>query len=167
LYLTVTSTNMKSSFHSLIPFLLSLFSHSIAIWRDSLSYSSGIGPSLYSLISDPTEHTISIVSVQEYFYCCLSIRCRRNLFTETLPSNECLIWLSGVLSQYNWSGNEGANQIAWLRRCLPAHYVGACCVMVQWPPSRAERVTTYPQKVKPHCVTPTKHFLSVTGTDRK
>jgi hypothetical protein len=47
----------------------------------------------YSLRADPTENTVSTVTAQQYFNCCLFIRCYRNLFTESLPSNECLIWL--------------------------------------------------------------------------
>jgi hypothetical protein len=30
---------------------------------------------------------------QQFLYCCLRIRCRGNLFTETLPSSGCLLWL--------------------------------------------------------------------------
>jgi hypothetical protein len=57
------------------------------------SESRGLGSSLYSLGSDTTENTVSIVIAQKYFGCYLRIRCRGNLFTESLPSNERLLWL--------------------------------------------------------------------------
>jgi hypothetical protein len=58
----------------------------------------GLRFSLYSLGSDPTENTVSIVIAQQYFYCCLRNPCRGNLFTESLPSKGRLLWLrySGV-----------------------------------------------------------------------
>jgi hypothetical protein len=43
--------------------------------------------------SDPTENTVSMVMVQQFFDCCLRILCCVNLFTEPLPSNERLLWL--------------------------------------------------------------------------
>jgi hypothetical protein len=42
---------------------------------------------------DPRESTFSIVIAQQYFGCCLRICCRGNLVTESLPSNERLLWL--------------------------------------------------------------------------
>jgi hypothetical protein len=50
--------------------------------------------SSYSLGADPTENAVSIVITQQCLYCCLLIRCRGNLFSESLPSNERHIWLS-------------------------------------------------------------------------
>jgi hypothetical protein len=85
---------MKSSFHSLIPFLPGLLNHSTAISRDSLnSYFSWPGILVISLGVDPTENTVSIIIAQQYFNCCLCIHCCGNLFTESLPSNERLLWL--------------------------------------------------------------------------
>jgi hypothetical protein len=43
----------------------------------------GLGSSLYSLKSDPTENTVSIFIAQLYLDCCLLISCRGNLFTES------------------------------------------------------------------------------------
>jgi hypothetical protein len=42
--------------------------------------------------SESTENTVSIVRAQQFFYC-LIICCRGNLFSESLPSNERLLWL--------------------------------------------------------------------------
>jgi hypothetical protein len=53
----------------------------------------GLGSSLDSLGSDPAENTVSIVIAQQYFDCCLRIRCRWHLFTESLPRIELLLWL--------------------------------------------------------------------------
>jgi hypothetical protein len=62
--LTVTAAPMKSSLHSLIPSLPSLLYHSTVISGDSFNYSSaGIGSSLYSLRSDLTENTVSILLI--------------------------------------------------------------------------------------------------------
>jgi hypothetical protein len=44
---------------------------------------SGLGSSLYSLRADPTENTVSIFIAQQYFDCCLRIRCPS--LTTTLP----------------------------------------------------------------------------------
>jgi hypothetical protein len=52
----------------------------------------GLGYSLYSLWAVPTENTVSIVIPQQYCHCCLLIRCSGNLFTESLPNNERLLW---------------------------------------------------------------------------
>jgi hypothetical protein len=41
---------------------------------------------------DPTENTVLIVTAQQYLDCCLLIRCRWNLLTESLPGNERLFW---------------------------------------------------------------------------
>jgi hypothetical protein len=73
---------MKYSFHSLIP--------STAVSRNSLNYFlswSGI------LGADTTENTVSIVIAQQYLDCCHCISCRGNLFIESLPSRERLLWL--------------------------------------------------------------------------
>jgi hypothetical protein len=83
---------MKSSFHSLIPFSPSLLNHLRLPSPETLNYfSAGLGPSLYSLVAEPTENTASIVIAQQYLNCCLLIRCRGNMFTESLPSNERLL----------------------------------------------------------------------------
>jgi hypothetical protein len=75
---------MKSSSHSLIPFLPFLLSHSTAISGDSLNYPAGLGFN--------RKHHL-IVIAQRFFDCCLSIPFRGNLFTESLPSNKRLLWL--------------------------------------------------------------------------
>jgi hypothetical protein len=36
-------------------------------------------------------------------HCCLHIRCRGNLYIESLPSNELLLWLSDAISRYKFS----------------------------------------------------------------
>jgi hypothetical protein len=61
--------------------------------QETIIIPAGMESSLYSLGEDPTQNTVSIVTAQQYFDCCLFIRRRRNLFTESLPSNERLIWL--------------------------------------------------------------------------
>jgi hypothetical protein len=76
---------------------------------DSQGYGGGIRPhlhtesSLYSLRANPTEDTVSVVIVQQYLDCCLFSRCRGNLFTESLPNNERLLWLgySGFQASYH------------------------------------------------------------------
>jgi hypothetical protein len=61
--ITATAAYMKSSLHSLIPFLQS--HHSTAISRDILnSISAGLGSSLYSLGSDPTKNAVPVVTAQ-------------------------------------------------------------------------------------------------------
>jgi hypothetical protein len=47
----------------------------------------------YSLGAYATENTVSIVIAQKYLDWCLRNRCRGKLFTESLPSNENLLWL--------------------------------------------------------------------------
>jgi hypothetical protein len=64
-----------------------------AISRDSILSQLSMDPRC-SIGADPTENTVSILILQEYFDCCLLIRCRGNLFTESLPSNERVLWLS-------------------------------------------------------------------------
>jgi hypothetical protein len=49
--------------------------------------------SLYSLGSDSTENTVSIIIAEQYLDCRFLIRCRGNLFIASLPSNERLLWL--------------------------------------------------------------------------
>jgi hypothetical protein len=67
---------------------------STAVSRDSLnSFSAARGPSLYSLGADRAENTVSVDIAQQYVDCCLLIRCRGNLFIESLPSNERLLWI--------------------------------------------------------------------------
>jgi hypothetical protein len=63
--------------------------------------SASLGSSLYSLGADPTESIVSIVIAQQYLDCCLLIRCGVMLFTESLPSNECLLRHSCVMSWYD------------------------------------------------------------------
>jgi hypothetical protein len=48
--------------------------------------------SLYSLGADQQEIPFPSLS-QKYLSYCLIVRCRRNVFTEMLPSNERLLWL--------------------------------------------------------------------------
>jgi hypothetical protein len=61
--------------------------------QETLSINSaGLEFSLHSLGLDPTENIMSVVIAQQYFDCCLRIRCRENLFVKLLPSNECLLW---------------------------------------------------------------------------
>jgi hypothetical protein len=115
---------MKSSFHSLIPFLPSLLNHSTAISRESLnSNSSYLRFSLCSLGAAPTENTASSVVACWFIAADMftsplrssergaddrkhrtsifaRVRFRGNVFTEPLPSNE-LFRLSGVMSQYS------------------------------------------------------------------
>jgi hypothetical protein len=88
---------MKSSFHNRtfatqLTRAHSFESFSIAVSRESLNYYfSGLGSSLYRLGADTTEHIVSILIAQKYLDCCLLIRCRGNLFTESLSSNERLL----------------------------------------------------------------------------
>jgi hypothetical protein len=117
--LTVTATHVKSSFHSRtlatqLNSLPSLLNHRRLPSQESPSIiiSGGLGSSLYTLGAAPRENTVFYQSL----YCSLRIRCRGNLFTESLSSNECLFWLSGVMSQYkNWwklsKENEYTKQI--------------------------------------------------------
>jgi hypothetical protein len=86
---------MKSSLHSLIPSLPSLLSHlPLPSQRGSLNYySAGLGSSLRSLGADRTGNTVSISIARQYLVCRLFIRCRGDLFTESLPISECLLWL--------------------------------------------------------------------------
>jgi hypothetical protein len=91
---------MKSSLHRLTLKSstelvdISSLSPSTPVSRDSLNYhSSGLGSSLHSLGAAPTENTISIVIAHKYFDCCLFILSHGSLFTESLPSNERLVWL--------------------------------------------------------------------------
>jgi hypothetical protein len=90
----VKSSLYRLTFKSqLISHLFSSHSSSTAVSRDSLNYDSFLGFSLYSLGADSTESTLSIVIAQKYLDFCLLISCRGTLFTESLPSNERLIWL--------------------------------------------------------------------------
>jgi hypothetical protein len=67
----------------------------VGISRDYLNYSdlAGPGSSLCRLGADVIENTVSSTIAQQYFNCCLRIHCRWNLFTESLLSNERLLWL--------------------------------------------------------------------------
>jgi hypothetical protein len=82
--------------------------------RDSLKYfsSAGLGSSLYSLGADPTENTVSIVIAQQYFNCCLRIRCRGNLFTES------------CLAMKVYSGSA----IPAFRRHITIYFMYASCI---------------------------------------
>jgi hypothetical protein len=93
--LTVTTAHMMFSLHNLIPFFPSVLNHlQLSSSSDSLnSDSAELGSSLYSLGADPTENTVSIVIAQQFFACCLLIRCCANVFIELLSSNERLLWL--------------------------------------------------------------------------
>jgi hypothetical protein len=69
-------------------------SFSTAVSRDSLNYhSAGLGSLLYCLGSDPTENIDSIVIVQQYLDYCFFVRCRGNVFTESLHINNILLRL--------------------------------------------------------------------------
>jgi hypothetical protein len=48
-----------------------------------------LNSSRYIASGGRTENTV----IQQYLNCCLFIRCRGNVFPETLPSNERLLWL--------------------------------------------------------------------------
>jgi hypothetical protein len=52
----------------------------------------GLQSSLYSLGSDPAENTVPIGIALLYLNFCLRNCCRGNLFTESLPSNDRLLW---------------------------------------------------------------------------
>jgi hypothetical protein len=67
-------------------------SSSTAVSRDPLNSNiAGFISSLCRVKSDLPENAVSIVIAQQYFHCCLRIRCRGKLFTESLPSNERLL----------------------------------------------------------------------------
>jgi hypothetical protein len=81
------------SLPSLLNYLCrALLSTAILNWLSQL-LSAGLGSSLYSLGTDASEDTVFSVIAQQYLDCCLRIRCRGNVFTKSLPSNECLLWL--------------------------------------------------------------------------
>jgi hypothetical protein len=75
-----------------LPFLLNQL-RLLSQETSSILPSAGLGSSLYSIRADPTENTVFVVIAQQCLDCCLRIRCRGNLFTESLPSNERLLWL--------------------------------------------------------------------------
>jgi hypothetical protein len=77
---------MKSSFHSLIPFLPSLLSHSATISRDSILISQLPEIHIIWCQDKPTENTASNSSS-------IVGHCRRNMFAKQLPSNGRLFWL--------------------------------------------------------------------------
>jgi hypothetical protein len=81
----------KSQLNSLPPLLIHLRLQSQE--NPSIILLVGPGSSLYSFGADPTENIVSIVIAQQDLDCCLFTTCRRNLFTEPLPSNERLFWL--------------------------------------------------------------------------
>jgi hypothetical protein len=85
--ITVTAAHMKSSLHSLIPFLPSLLNHLRMPSQEtpSILLPAGLGSSFYSVGADPTESTVSTIIDQQYLDCLLLIRCRGDL----LPSH-CL-----------------------------------------------------------------------------
>jgi hypothetical protein len=78
-------------------------------WRYSTPPPCGcIRSSLYSLGGgDPTENTVSIVITQQNLDCCLLIRCRGNLITESLSSSERLFWISGLMTHYEIIPHRG------------------------------------------------------------
>jgi hypothetical protein len=97
---TLQIPHVKSSLHRLtfksqLNSVSSLLSHLPLPSQEtpSVVIPAGLGSSLYSLKSDPTENTVSIFIAQLYLDCCLLISCRENLFTESLPRNERLLWL--------------------------------------------------------------------------
>jgi hypothetical protein len=99
--LTVTTVYIKSSLHrmtfkSQLNSLPTLPNHLRLPSQETPSIipSAGLGSSLYTIRADPTENTVSIVIAQQCLDCCLFIRCCGNLFTESLPSNDRLLWLS-------------------------------------------------------------------------
>jgi hypothetical protein len=79
----------------------------------NFTISAGPGFSLYRLGADPTENSVSIVIAQKYFDCCFLIRCRGNLFTKLLPSNERLLCL-------HYSGFQASCHIIITIMCLRA-----------------------------------------------
>jgi hypothetical protein len=67
--------------------------------------------------------------VQQFFYCCLFIRCRGNVFTEPLPSNDkgSQIWthrmMGVVFSRLEIRGRHLPSQIAApTKQCSPHHW---------------------------------------------
>jgi hypothetical protein len=82
---------MKSSLQSLIVFLPSLLNRFRLPSQKTPSILSQLARN--NLGADPSENTESIVIAQQYLDCCLPIRSRENLFTESLPINERLLWL--------------------------------------------------------------------------
>jgi hypothetical protein len=85
---------MKSSLQSLILFLPFLLNH---LWLPSeetcsVLFQAGLASSSYGVWLDPMETPFPSLS-QQYFNCCLLIRCCGNVFTESLPSNKRLLWL--------------------------------------------------------------------------
>jgi hypothetical protein len=98
---TLQISHVKPSLHRLAfkppqqNFLPSLHNH---LWlpsqeTPSIILPAGLGPLLYRLRADPTGNTISIFIAQQYLDCSLLICCCGNLFTESVPSSECLLWL--------------------------------------------------------------------------
>jgi hypothetical protein len=85
---------MKFTLRRLTPLLTSLLNHLRLPSQENPSIIIfGLRSSLHTLGSDSKENTVSIVTVQQYFDCCFRIRYRRNIFTESLPYNERLLWL--------------------------------------------------------------------------
>jgi hypothetical protein len=92
---TLQIPHIKSSLHMLIfkyqlnllPSLLSYLRLSFQETPSIIVVSAGLRCSLYSLVVDPTENTVSSITAQQYLDCCLLIRCCRNVSTELLSSN--------------------------------------------------------------------------------
>jgi hypothetical protein len=118
---------VKSSFHSLIPFLPFLLNHLRLPSQEtpSVLYLSCLRTSLYSLGADPTENTVSIVIAKQCFDFCLRIRCRGNLFTESFPSNEHVLWLR--FSGFQASCYNIFNGLLYVKRCLWTEGAQAFC----------------------------------------
>jgi hypothetical protein len=84
---------MKSSFHNLIPFFPSLLKYLLLPSQKTLSIISQLALDRRYIASHPTGNTFSVIIAQQFLDCCLLIFCRGNLFTESLPRNERLLWL--------------------------------------------------------------------------
>jgi hypothetical protein len=92
-YMISSLRSLVLSFTNAVPILNHLFSISLSQETLSNNFSVGLGSSLYSHGADPTENKIFVAKAQQYFYCCLRIRCRGNVISESLPSNKRLLWL--------------------------------------------------------------------------
>jgi hypothetical protein len=117
--------NSAPSLLSYLP-LLSEASPSIVI-------SAGLGSSLYSIGSDPTENTVSVVVAQQYLDYCLLIPFRGNLFTESVACNELLLWL--LCSGFQASCNNTVVQLkrSAIRKCKNMAPVRVMNFEVSWP----------------------------------
>jgi hypothetical protein len=136
-----TAVHIKSSFYSLMPFLLSLLNHSTAVTRNSIMFpSDGLG-------ADTTDKIVSIVINQQCLDCCLRIRWPQNLFTESLPGNERLPWLrySGFQASFHSTLPNTLVQIVTFYICiqeLPVSNHGLDTDSPDWDFSRFPSVTS-------------------------